>query len=71
MADVLYVPELAKKLGRTETAIRAAVHRRSGSVPPPFKIGRKHAWRAESVEAWLKGQETAAVIGCQPGDGDA
>lgn len=71
MADVLYVPELARKLGRTEAAIRAAVHRGSRSVPPPFKIGRKHAWRPESVDAWLDGREAEALGVDQLGGRDA
>jgi len=52
-ADVLYVPELAAKLGRSEAAVRMAVARRSDSVPRPFYLGRRIAWRREDVDGWL------------------
>ena len=51
--DVLYVADLAKKLGRTEGAIRAAIGRGSDSVPPPFKLGKVWAWMAVDVDRWL------------------
>lgn len=58
-ADVLYVPDMARKLGRTEAAIRTAIERdrlrgsRKKSLPPPFKLGGKWAWRRADFEAWL------------------
>lgn len=51
-SDVIYIPELAKMLGKTETATTAMLHR-GGDLPPSFKLGRKHAWRRADVEAWL------------------
>ena len=54
--DVLYVPQLAAKLGRTEAAIRSAVNRGADWLPPPFPMGRRLAWRREDVDAFLKAQ---------------
>lgn len=50
---VLYVHDLAKMLGRTESAIRAAVNRSADWLPPPFPMGRRLAWRRADVEAFL------------------
>ena len=60
-ADVIYVAELAAKLGRTEKAIRAGLHkiRRGQAVdwlPPHFRLGLKYAWRVADVDAWLDQQ---------------
>lgn len=51
--DVLYVEDLAKAMGRTETAIRQAVNRGVAWLPPAFKLGRRLAWRRADVEAFL------------------
>ncbi|WP_347259003.1 hypothetical protein [Methylocaldum sp.] len=50
---ILYVPELARRLNRTEAAIRQAVLRESDSIPPGFKLGRRLAWKSSTVEKWL------------------
>jgi len=57
---VLYVPELAKMLGRTETAIRASVNRASDDIPPRLLIGRRICWRRDTVQQWLKDREQPA-----------
>lgn len=54
--DVLYVADLAKKLGRTEAAIRAAVNRGADWLPPSFPMGRRLAWRREDVDRFLAEQ---------------
>lgn len=59
MSDVLYIPDMARKLGRTEAAIRAAVQRdrsrgsRKKALPPAFKLGSMWCWRVADVDAWL------------------
>lgn len=59
-SDVLYIPELAAKIGKTEVAVRAQVHRdakvgtRKKVLPAPFKLGGKLAWRRADVDAWLE-----------------
>lgn len=54
--DVLYVPDLAQKLGRTESAIRTAVNRGATWLPPSFPMGRRLAWRRVDVESFLSSQ---------------
>ena len=41
---ILYVPDMAKLMRKSEAAIRAAVFRGSESIPKPFKLGQKLAW---------------------------
>lgn len=55
-SDVLYVPDLARKLGRTESAIRTAVNRGANWLPPSFSMGRRLAWRAVDVDRFLAEQ---------------
>lgn len=54
MSDVLYIADLAAKIGRTEAAVRAAIYRGSKDLPRPFKLGGRHAWRTADVDAWLE-----------------
>jgi len=56
-SEVCYVPQVAQMLGMTETALRAHVYRRTSSVPAPFKLGRKLAWRRDSVLEFLRRAE--------------
>jgi predicted DNA-binding transcriptional regulator AlpA len=55
-SDILYVPDLARKLGRTESAIRTAVNRGANWLPPAFSMGRRLAWRAVDVDRFLAEQ---------------
>lgn len=55
-AQILYVPQLAAMLGRTEAAIRSAVNRGADWLPPSFPMGRRLAWRRNDVEAFLAQQ---------------
>lgn len=57
---ILYVPELARRLNRTEAAIRQAVLRESDSIPPGFRMGRRLAWRSSTVEKWLAKKDAKA-----------
>lgn len=56
-ADVLYVPQLAAKLGRTEAAIRSGVSRSAAWIPPRLDMGGRLAWRRETVDQWLAKRE--------------
>jgi predicted DNA-binding transcriptional regulator AlpA len=53
---ILYVHDLARMLGRTEGAIRAAVNRGAQWLPPSFAMGRRLAWRKEDVDKFLATQ---------------
>lgn len=60
--DVLYVADLAERLGRTETAIRAAFRRKSPSVPHEhaFLLGPKLlVVKVADYEAWLESKKSA------------
>lgn len=58
-AEVLYVPDMARKLGRTEASIRSAVNRGTDDLPPRLE-GRRLAWRTVTVDAWLAAREKPA-----------
>ena len=58
--EILYIADLARRLGRTESGVRMAVHRRSESVPPHFKLGNRIAWNAADVTAWLRKKARAS-----------
>lgn len=53
MADVIYLPELAEKLGTTTDALRGHIKRQTGAIPPYFRMGRKYCWTRESVDKWI------------------
>jgi len=55
--DVLYVPQLAAKLGRTESAIRTGVNRGVDWLPPRVDMGGRLAWRRTTVDQWLEKRE--------------
>lgn len=65
VSDVLYVADVAKKLGMTESAVRMAVNRdrcrleRKRALPKPFKIGNKLAWRRIDVDSFLASKASA------------
>ena len=53
LPDILYVADIAKKLGTTPGAIKAHVRRQTGVVPKPFRMGRKLAWYRVAVDAYI------------------
>jgi predicted DNA-binding transcriptional regulator AlpA len=59
--DVLYVPQLAAKMGRTESSIRSAVTRGADWLPPRLQLGARLAWRRATVDAFLKAREQKAA----------
>jgi len=61
--DVLYVDDLAKKLGRTEAAIRSAVARGGADWLPPRLNTRRLSWRRATVDEFLWGLETRPAKG--------
>lgn len=54
MSDVLYIAEAAKRLGKTETALRALVQRGSANIPPALKVGGRWAFERRAFDRWLK-----------------
>lgn len=61
-ADVLYVPDIARKFGRTEAAIRMAVNRGAEWLPKPFKQGSRIAWLAEDVDRFLRERSQSGIV---------
>lgn len=66
-ADVIYIEDVAKRLGKTETAVRALFHRdsklgsRKKTLPPAIRIGRRIAWRVADFDAWLAAKAGAKL----------
>lgn len=58
---VIYVNDLAAMLGTSEAAVRSSIQRKGwpGSIPPPFRIGRKWAWQISAVTEWLNSKALA------------
>lgn len=48
---ILHVDGLARMLGKTERAIRAALRR--GRLPPALDLAGRQVWRREDVHAWM------------------
>lgn len=56
MRSLLYVEDIAERLGITENAVRLRAHRLRPSIPPPLPKDRtegKLAWRVQDFEKWL------------------
>jgi hypothetical protein len=51
--DLVFVPELAKLLGTTESAIRTRLARGVG-VPPRYKESTKVCWERRAVEKYIE-----------------
>lgn len=54
--SLLYVEDIAERLGITTTAVRLRVFRRRPSIPKPLPKERtegKLAWRVRDFEKWL------------------
>lgn len=65
--EILHVPELAKLMGRSESAIRSAVQSRPDWLPPCYKQGARICWRLETVRKFLReyeaGEHVAPKVG--------
>jgi integrase/predicted DNA-binding transcriptional regulator AlpA len=59
---ILYVHDLAELLGRSEKAVRHAMHR--GLLPEPMKLAGRLAWRRSDVLSWVA--ETHGVSRSEP-----
>lgn len=60
-SDVMYLPEVARKLDMTEAAVRGHIQRRTDAIPPYFHLSqRKLAWRRETFDEWIRNRERQA-----------
>ncbi|MFZ6185200.1 tyrosine-type recombinase/integrase [Nannocystis pusilla] len=55
---VLYIPDLARALGRSEKAIKNAVYR--GALPAPRRVAGRLAWTREDVLSFLAESHSAS-----------
>ena len=58
-SDVMYLPQLAARLGMSVDAVRKHIQRNTGAVPPVFRLGRKIACRPATLERWLAKKDKA------------
>ncbi|WP_376778899.1 hypothetical protein [Pseudomonas sp. BR1R-5] len=65
--EIIHIPELARLLGRSESAIRSAMQVQAAWLPPCFKQGRRICWRLESVREFLKEWEQSGDQRSKPG----
>ncbi|WP_419200932.1 hypothetical protein [Pseudomonas putida] len=65
--EIIHIPELAKLLGRSESAIRSAMQVKAPWLPPHFKQGQRICWRLESVRAFLTDWEIGGGEQSRPG----
>ncbi len=56
--QLLFVPDLAKRLGVTEGSVRGHLQRGTDAIPKSFRYGRKHAWRKKDVDAFIADKAT-------------
>jgi len=53
MSDVMYLPEVAKRLGKTDEAVRQHIKKRSNAIPPFIRVGGRICFRVKDYETWL------------------
>lgn len=56
MREILYVDDVAERLGITPNAVRLRANRRCASIPKPLPKERtagKLAWRTRDFDEWL------------------
>lgn len=52
--EVVFIPGLAKMLGRTEAAVRQGLSRGVDWLPKSFKMGSRHCWLKDDVREFLR-----------------
>lgn len=65
--EIIHIPELAKMLGRTESAIRTARQDGASWLPPSFKQGVRVCWRVSTVRKFLEEYEQGMHAPAKPG----
>lgn len=49
--DLLFVPDLAYRIGVSHDAVRSMIRREV--LPAPAKLGRRLVWRRSDIDRWL------------------
>ena len=57
MKSLIFLPEMARIMCKTERAMYALCQRKSKMIPAPFKFGCRWAWKRKQVEKWLESME--------------
>lgn len=65
--EIIHIPELAKLLGRSESAIRSARQAGASWLPPFFKQGSRICWRVSTVRKFLQECEGGMHAPARPG----
>ena len=65
--EIIHIPELAKMLGRSESAIRSARQVGASWLPPFFKQGSRVCWRVSTVRKFLQEFEQGMHAPAKPG----
>lgn len=65
--EIIHIPELAKLLGRSESAIRSARQAGASWLPPFFKQGARICWRVSTVRQFLQECESGMHAPAKPG----
>lgn len=65
--EIIHIPELAKLLGRSESAIRSARQAGASWLPPFFKQGARICWRVSTVRQFLQECERGMHTPAKPG----
>lgn len=65
--EIIHIPELAKLLGRSESAIRSARQAGAAWLPPFFKQGSRVCWRVSTVREFLQEFEQGLNTPAKPG----
>ena len=65
--EIIHIPELAKMLGRSESAIRSARQVGATWLPPFFKQGARVCWRVSTVRTFLQEFEQGLHTPAKPG----
>lgn len=55
-SKIYYTNDLATFLNISDAALRNKINRKAWPecIPEPFRIGRKWAWKVDSVQEWLQ-----------------
>jgi predicted DNA-binding transcriptional regulator AlpA len=65
--EVVFMADLAKMLGRTESAVRQGLSRGVDWLPKSFRMGSRHCWLKEDIREFLRacrdGENKAPKIG--------
>ncbi|WP_081951324.1 hypothetical protein [Pseudomonas plecoglossicida] len=65
--EIIHIPELAKMLSRSESAIRSAMQAGAAWLPPSFKQGSRICWRVSTVREFLRECESGLHAPVKPG----